>query len=76
MKPESLVSESAQKLSTILSEIPAQPTLTHEEIAARAYEIFLRRGAEHGRDFDDWLQAQEELSQVGNGLRKEPAEQL
>ena len=51
------------------SEIPSQPIPSQEEIAVRAYEIFLHRGAEHGHDFDDWLQAQQELSQVGSGLR-------
>src|SRR5215510_9449756 len=76
MKPGSLVKQSARKFSTIPSEIPAQPTPSHEEIEVRAYEIFLERGAEHGHDFDDWLQAQQELSQVGSGLRKESAEQL
>lgn len=26
-----------------------------EEIARRAYEIYLDRGSENGRDVDDWL---------------------
>jgi hypothetical protein len=69
MKPGSLVSQSARKSSTMPSEIPSQPIPSQEEIAVRAYEIFLHRGAEHGHDFDDWLQAQQELSQVGSGLR-------
>ena len=30
-------------------------------IAQRAYEIFLRRGAVHGNDLADWLQAEGEL---------------
>ena len=34
----------------------------HEEIALRAYEFFLQRGCEHGRDLDDWLQAERELT--------------
>lgn len=34
---------------------------THESIALRAYELFERRGREHGRDLDDWLQAEREL---------------
>jgi hypothetical protein len=33
----------------------------HEEIARRAYEFFLSRGSEHGRDLDDWLRAEREL---------------
>ena len=37
------------------------PLLTHEAIATRAYELFLRRGAGHGQDFEDWLAAEQEL---------------
>jgi hypothetical protein len=35
---------------------------THEQIAQRAYELFLQRGAQHGRDYDDWLIAETELA--------------
>ena len=31
---------------------------THEEIAAEAYAIYEARGSEHGRDEDDWLEAE------------------
>jgi hypothetical protein len=31
------------------------------EIAARAYDSFLMRGAAPGNDLDDWLQAEREL---------------
>jgi len=34
---------------------------THEEIAARAYEIFLKRGSAPGREIEDWLEAEKEL---------------
>ncbi|WP_257462622.1 DUF2934 domain-containing protein [Archangium lipolyticum] len=34
---------------------------TQEQIARRAYELFLSRGAQHGRHEDDWLQAEREL---------------
>ena len=30
-------------------------------IAARAYDIFLARGQEHGRDFDDWFEAERQV---------------
>lgn len=33
---------------------------THEEIAARAYERFERRGRLHGYDLEDWLAAERE----------------
>jgi hypothetical protein len=36
-------------------------TPSDKEIAARAYEIFLSRGATHGHALDDWLQAEREL---------------
>ena len=32
-----------------------------EEIRRRAYEIYLERGKQSGRDVDDWLQAEQEL---------------
>jgi len=32
-----------------------------EEIRRRAYEIYLERGEQPGRDLDDWLQAEREL---------------
>ena len=34
---------------------------TREQIAARAYEIFLARGDQPGHRQDDWLQAEKEL---------------
>jgi hypothetical protein len=37
-------------------------TPVYSQIAARAYEIFLARGGEHGRDAEDWYQAERELS--------------
>jgi hypothetical protein len=35
--------------------------LTDEQIARRAYEIFQARGAQHGADLEDWLQAERDL---------------
>jgi hypothetical protein len=37
---------------------------TYEQIAARAYQIYLERGCQHGHDLDDWLQAEYELLQL------------
>lgn len=34
---------------------------TQEQIARRAYELYLARGGSHGRHEDDWLQAEREL---------------
>ena len=41
----------------------AQPT--DEEIAVRAYHIYLERGGVEGNPDDDWLQAKRELSNRG-----------
>jgi hypothetical protein len=38
-----------------------EPAPTPDEIAQRAYEIFLARGGEPGHDVDDWFQAESEL---------------
>ncbi len=32
-----------------------------QDIARRAYELFLNRGGEHGLDLEDWLQAETEI---------------
>ena len=34
---------------------------SENDIAARAYQLFVERGGEHGRDVDDWLLAKREL---------------
>ena len=34
---------------------------TYAEIAEAAYRRYLSRGGAHGRDFDDWLEAEREL---------------
>jgi hypothetical protein len=33
-----------------------------EEIARRAYELYVQRGGENGKDVDDWVKAKKELS--------------
>jgi hypothetical protein len=35
--------------------------VSNDEIATRAYEIYLARGAMAGNDLGDWLQAEREL---------------
>ncbi len=42
---------------------------TQEKIARRAYELYQQRGEESGNDFDDWLQAEQEI--LG---KKQPAQ--
>jgi hypothetical protein len=40
--------------------IDSDPTIDPQDVAARAYEIYLSHG-EHGRDVDDWRRAEDEL---------------
>ena len=47
---------------------------TYDDVARRAYELFLARGGEHGRDMDDWLEAERLLT--GNGTRARPTRQI
>ncbi|MCI0454257.1 MAG: DUF2934 domain-containing protein [Candidatus Dadabacteria bacterium] len=35
-----------------------------EMIEKRAYELFEKRGREHGRDLDDWLEAERMIKQT------------
>jgi spore germination cell wall hydrolase CwlJ-like protein len=42
---------------------------TAEEIAAEAYAIYEARGGEHGRDQDDWLEAERRLQERRNSPR-------
>ena len=44
---------------------PAIETLPLEErIRHRAYELYVQRGNQSGSEFDDWLQAEEEISRA------------
>src|SRR5579863_3140999 len=40
----------------------AQSASTTDEIARRAYEIYLKRGSGPGLDVEDWLRAERELT--------------
>jgi hypothetical protein len=39
------------------------PQPTHDDVARRAYERFLARGATDGRASEDWFEAERELRQ-------------
>jgi Protein of unknown function (DUF2934) len=61
MSPTDVVTLPKQRVAASLSK-KRRPTT--EEIAARAYEIFLLRGASHGNDLEDWLKAERELGEA------------
>jgi hypothetical protein len=47
---------------------------TREEIALRAYHIYLKRGATPGNEFEDWMQAERQLiGEIGKPQRKATA---
>jgi hypothetical protein len=39
--------------------LPVEPS--EDDIRYRAYQRYVARGGQHGADFDDWLQAEQEL---------------
>jgi hypothetical protein len=46
----------------------SQPT--RDQIALRAYEIYLERGCEPGHELEDWTQAERELSAKNGKSRR------
>ena len=47
---------------TIVASTPAAEPPSQQDIANRAYQLFLERGGIHGDDLTDWLQAERELA--------------
>lgn len=50
--------------------------LTHEEIAQRAYEIYLERGGAPGDALGDWTQAERELLEKKSRPGRKPGPTL
>lgn len=47
---------------------------THEQITQRAYEIYLQRGCPEGKDLENWLEAERQLSaETESGAKDIPA---
>ena len=55
-------SETTPEANDTIEAPRAQPT--REEIAVRAYHIYLERGEDGGDPSDDWLQAERELTEA------------
>ena len=49
---------------------------TTEEIALRAYQIYLERRGAPGEALDDWTRAERELQQETGKLRRKPGPKL
>jgi hypothetical protein len=54
-------STEAEATQAETGEVPVGNSAPDEEIRRRAYEIYLERGEQQGRELDDWLQAEREL---------------
>jgi hypothetical protein len=61
IKGEKTSAPKAAKAGASTSVSAAKSVPTHEQIAKRAYELYLARGAEHGHDAEDWAQAESDL---------------
>jgi hypothetical protein len=55
------MSKPIQRPSSASEQQAAEGHPTREEIELRAYLIYIERGGAHGRDVEDWLQAEREL---------------
>jgi hypothetical protein len=51
-----------------VSPVSSNGRATDEEVARRAYALFLQRGGSHGGDVDDWLEAERQLKSESSRL--------
>ena len=63
--PDSAAGERTTQPPPAESQRQAASAVPREAIAERAYELYVRRGGEPGRDMEDWLQAEREISRGG-----------
>jgi hypothetical protein len=47
--------------------------LSNDEVARRAYDLYLSRGGGHGADFDDWIEAERQLKEDKQQRQPPPA---
>jgi heme oxygenase len=55
---------SRQRALTQHQEVDVVMDGRYEDVARRAYDLFLARGGQHGHDVDDWLEAERQLLTV------------
>ena len=67
------MSKAKQNEGTLMTPpIETNAPISEQEIAQRAYELYVARGGADGHDVEDWLQAERELrEQRGRRLRRE-----
>jgi DUF2934 family protein len=47
--------------------------VSNDDVAQRAYTLYLARGCEPGKDVEDWLQAEQELRSVATPTEAVPS---
>lgn len=52
---------------------PAQSQPTQEQIALRAYQIYLERGGAPGNEIEDWTRAEQELLGKNGKPQRKPS---
>ncbi|MCU0689759.1 MAG: DUF2934 domain-containing protein [Polyangiaceae bacterium] len=66
-KPQAKTLKMKPRLPAMTEASPAAPVVepSRDQIAERAYYLFLQRGWLHGADVEDWLQAEHDLRALG-----------
>ena len=59
--PEKTTRTVTRRRTTANRKTTKASTVVSNQIAERAYALFLERGMQHGHDLEDWLQAEQEL---------------
>jgi Protein of unknown function (DUF2934) len=52
-----------ERATSASSGVPLEQQILEEQIRSRAYGLYLLRGGEEGHEVEDWLRAEEEISQ-------------
>lgn len=60
-RPPAPAAAETSEMSSVETPSVTTRSPAHDEIARRAYELFLARGRQHGRAQEDWLSAEREL---------------
>jgi hypothetical protein len=59
--PDSAVESLGNDLQAVNGPSSGNGPAPNDSVAQRAYQRYEERGREHGRDLDDWLEAEREL---------------
>jgi hypothetical protein len=63
-KGNEITATQATSTQVATGRVSVEKSARDEDIRRRAYEIYLERGEQPGRELDDWLQAERELERL------------